>query len=183
MSVGQCGFSLVIIFLGLSVTPSSVPLSPPLLFSFLLSSFLTLPVTPLHSAGSQWLLLRSKCVCAQLHQFQHRDQLRYSTVTKQQYSSFHICCVLNLPLAVIMSAELTLMTHIFFCVLICCALVFCWLFRCFGVLPDLQQAHEQSVPAGNVTSISSYVYLKYLIAGFWLSVGCIALCAVISQHK
>lgn len=51
--------------------------------------------------------------------------------------------------------------HLFYCALICCVLVFCWPFRCVGLLPDLQQAHEQSVPAGNVTSVChmSYIHL------------------------
>lgn len=77
---------------------------------------------------------------------------------------FHACHALDLPPApnVLLLAESNIMTddcfHIFsYCALIFCALLFCWPPRRVGLLPDLQQAHEQSIPAGNATSASQRI--------------------------
>lgn len=53
--------------------------------------------------------------------------------------------------------------RLFYYVLICCALVFFWPFRRAGLLPDLQPAHEQSVPAGNVTSRRPHVLRAHTV--------------------
>lgn len=54
------------------------------------------------------------------------------------------------------------MNVLFCCVLIFCVLLFCWLFRRVGLLPDLQQEHEQSIPAGNLTAFRHMAMYQHI---------------------
>lgn len=136
------------------------PLPPCLLSHSCLSFAIFLPFSSSASRlilaalpGSQRLLLSSKHVCPQLHPVQHRDQLRYGLA---QATWLFLPCCSSYPLTVLVSSEpsIRIKSNLPTPLLLCTDLMFCLPFRCVGLLPYMQQAHEQSIPAGNVTTLS-----------------------------